>query len=127
VLRCVTHCFFLSLQYDANNYAQDAASGIGIIAACSPSRAKHSHFKLPIKASTNLCPALSHLCLQHGAINYAEAASSGIGLIIAGNDTSGLGVSALLATLPLFPEVVEKLRQEQQQVGVTAVFGFVFC
>ncbi|KAF6266422.1 cytochrome P450 [Scenedesmus sp. NREL 46B-D3] len=53
---------------------------------------------------------------ESGAINYAEAASSGIGLIIAGNDTSGLGVSALLATLPLFPEVVEKLRQEQQQV-----------
>jgi cytochrome P450 len=57
------------------------------------------------------------LCrLQHGAINFAEAASSGIGLIIAGNDTSGLGVSALLATLPLFPQVVDKLRQEQQQV-----------
>jgi cytochrome P450 len=54
--------------------------------------------------------------LQHGSINFAEAASSGIGLIIAGNDTSGLGVSALLATLPLFPEVVQKLRQEQQQV-----------
>jgi cytochrome P450 len=56
------------------------------------------------------------LLLQYRSINFAEAASSGIGLIIAGNDTSGLGVSALLATLPLFPDVVEKLRQEQQQV-----------
>ncbi|WIA35635.1 hypothetical protein OEZ86_004050 [Tetradesmus obliquus] len=54
---------------------------------------------------------------EHNSIDFAEAAASGIGLIIAGNDTSGLGVSALLATLPLFPEVMEKLRQEQQQVG----------
>ncbi|WIA15434.1 hypothetical protein OEZ85_002083 [Tetradesmus obliquus] len=53
---------------------------------------------------------------EHNSIDFAEAAASGIGLIIAGNDTSGLGVSALLATLPLFPEVMEKLRQEQQQV-----------
>lgn len=60
---------------------------------------------------------LPPLVLQHGSVDYAEAANSGIGLIIAGNDTSGLGVSALLAILPLFPKVMDKLRQEQQQVG----------
>jgi cytochrome P450 len=65
-------------------------------------------------------PPYNDVYTQHGSINYAEAASSGIGLIIAGNDTSGLGVSALLATLPLFPDVVDKLRQEQQQVRCTA-------
>lgn len=56
-------------------------------------------------------------CLQNdGKINYDIAADSGIGLIIGGNDTSGLGVSALLATLPYFPEVLDKLRKEQEQV-----------
>lgn len=44
-------------------------------------------------------------------------ADAGIGLIIAGNDTSGLGISALLAILPLFPGVMERLRKEQQEVG----------
>lgn len=39
-----------------------------------------------------------------------------MGLIIAGNDTSGLGVTALLAVLPMFPAVLDKLRQEQQQL-----------
>jgi predicted transposase YbfD/YdcC len=33
--------------------------------------------------------------------------------------TSGLGVSALLATLPLLPDVVQKVRQKQQQVSYT--------
>jgi cytochrome P450 len=50
-------------------------------------------------------------------LNPLELAESGIGLIIAGNDTSGLGVTALLAVLPLFPEVLRKMRAEQQQVG----------
>jgi hypothetical protein len=34
----------------------------------------------------------------------------------AGNDTSGLGITALLAILPQFPAVVKKLRQEQREV-----------
>jgi hypothetical protein len=33
-----------------------------------------------------------------------------------GSDTSGLGVSALLAILPLFPDIIERLRSELQQV-----------
>lgn len=44
-----------------------------------------------------------------------------MGLIIAGNDTSGLGVTALLAVLPMFPAVMDKLRQEQQQVRASCV------
>eukprot|EP00878_Enallax_costatus_P040183 GHUV01046192.1.p1 GENE.GHUV01046192.1~~GHUV01046192.1.p1 ORF type:complete len:251 (+),score=76.65 GHUV01046192.1:633-1385(+) len=43
-------------------------------------------------------------------------AQAGIGLIIAGNDTSGLGVSALMSILPLFPGVMEKLRLEQKEL-----------
>jgi cytochrome P450 len=39
-----------------------------------------------------------------------------MGLLIAGNDTSGIGISAILAVLSLFPEVLEKIRQEQQEV-----------
>jgi hypothetical protein len=58
---------------------------------------------------------LSHTQRQ---LNALELAESGIGLIIAGNDTSGLGVTALLAVLPLFPEVLQKMRAEQQQVGL---------
>lgn len=54
---------------------------------------------------------------QGASLSDTELAESGIGLIIAGNDTSGLGVTALLAVLPLFPEVMDKLRQEQKQVG----------
>jgi cytochrome P450 len=52
-----------------------------------------------------------------GSISDDEMAESGMGLIIAGNDTSGLGVTALLAILPLFPEVLDKLRQEQEAVS----------
>lgn len=58
------------------------------------------------------------LCLQNsGQVDWQEASASAIGLIIAGNDTSGLGVTALLATLPFFPEVLQKLKKEQQQVN----------
>lgn len=56
------------------------------------------------------------LQMQDGVLTDQQMAESGIGLIIAGNDTSGLGVSALMSILPLFPEVMEKLRKEQQQV-----------
>lgn len=51
-----------------------------------------------------------------GTLSEQQMADAGIGLIIAGNDTSGLGISALLAILPLFPGVMEKLRKEQQEV-----------
>jgi hypothetical protein len=37
------------------------------------------------------------------------------------------GVLALLATLLLFPEMVEKLRQEQQQVGGTSSCLLLLC
>jgi cytochrome P450 len=57
------------------------------------------------------------LVAQQGALNDDEVAESGMGLIIAGNDTSGLGVTALLAVLPMFPDVLQKMRQEQEQVG----------
>lgn len=53
---------------------------------------------------------------QGRSLSDTELAESGIGLIIAGNDTSGLGVTALLAVLPLFPDVMDKLRQEQEQL-----------
>lgn len=67
-------------------------------------------------------PSLTSCAPQNdGKLSYEAAAGSGIGLIIAGNDTSGLGVSALLATLPLFPDVLKRLRQEQQQVGCAMV------
>lgn len=59
--------------------------------------------------------------LQDGVLTEQQMAEAGIGLIIAGNDTSGLGVSALMSILPLFPEVMEKLRQEQQEVRVSRV------
>jgi cytochrome P450 len=39
-----------------------------------------------------------------------------MGILVAGNDTSGQGVSAILATLQYFPQVMDKIRQEQQQV-----------
>jgi len=54
---------------------------------------------------------------NEGKVDFRAAAQNGMGLIIAGNDTSGLGVSALLATLPFFPGVMDKLRKEQQQVS----------
>jgi cytochrome P450 len=51
------------------------------------------------------------------SLSDEDVAASGISLIIAGNDTSGLGITALLGLLPLLPAVMERLRQEQQQVG----------
>eukprot|EP00878_Enallax_costatus_P027095 GHUV01029140.1.p1 GENE.GHUV01029140.1~~GHUV01029140.1.p1 ORF type:complete len:386 (+),score=129.18 GHUV01029140.1:249-1406(+) len=51
-----------------------------------------------------------------GVLTDAQMAQAGIGLIIAGNDTSGLGVSALMSILPLFPGVMEKLRLEQKEL-----------
>lgn len=55
--------------------------------------------------------------LQNGGqLNYQLAAGSGMALLIAGNDTSGIGISAILAVLSLFPEVLEKIRAEQQEV-----------
>lgn len=53
---------------------------------------------------------------NNGKLDFRLAASSGMGLLVAGNDTSGIGVSALLATLSIFPEVADKIRQEQQEV-----------
>ncbi|KAF6251708.1 cytochrome P450 [Scenedesmus sp. NREL 46B-D3] len=56
-----------------------------------------------------------------GNLSEQQMADAGIGLIIAGNDTSGLGISALLAILPQFPGVLHRLRQEQREV--MAKFG----
>ncbi|KAF8071285.1 cyp26b1 [Scenedesmus sp. PABB004] len=56
-----------------------------------------------------------------GELTDQATAEAGIGLIIAGNDTSGLGITALLALLPLFPDVMRQLRAEQEQV--VAKFG----
>lgn len=47
-----------------------------------------------------------------------DIASSGVALIIAGNDTSGLGIMGMLGLLALQPEVMDKLRKEQQQVSI---------
>ncbi len=54
---------------------------------------------------------------NNGELNYQLAAGSGMALLMAGNDTSGIGISAILAMLSLFPEVVEKIRQEQEEVS----------
>lgn len=53
---------------------------------------------------------------NNGKVNCEIAAQSGMGLLVAGNDTSGQGVSAILATLQYFPKVLDKIRQEQQKV-----------
>jgi cytochrome P450 len=50
-------------------------------------------------------------------LSVADVAQAGIGLIIAGNDTSGLGITGLLGMVPMFPEVMQKVRQEQEQVS----------
>jgi cytochrome P450 len=63
--------------------------------------------------------------LQDGNLSEQQMADAGIGLIIAGNDTSGLGISALLAILPLFPGVMDRLSQEQREVSAAA--GFHVC
>lgn len=49
-------------------------------------------------------------------LSVEDVAAAGIGLIIAGNDTSGLGITGLLGLLPMFPQVLARVRQEQQQV-----------
>jgi cytochrome P450 len=59
--------------------------------------------------------------LQDGNLSEQQMADAGIGLIIAGNDTSGLGITALLAILPQFPAVMERLRQEQREVRAVNV------
>jgi cytochrome P450 len=50
-------------------------------------------------------------------LSVKDVAQAGIGLIIAGNDTSGLGITGLLGMLPMFPEVMQKVRQEQELVS----------
>eukprot|EP00878_Enallax_costatus_P038061 GHUV01043202.1.p1 GENE.GHUV01043202.1~~GHUV01043202.1.p1 ORF type:complete len:187 (+),score=54.87 GHUV01043202.1:414-974(+) len=51
-----------------------------------------------------------------------DIAASGVTLIIAGNDTSGLGIMGMLGLLALKPDVMAKLRREQEQVwAVTLV------
>jgi hypothetical protein len=55
------------------------------------------------------------------SLSDEDVAASGISLIIAGNDTSGLGMTALLGLLPLLPAVMGRLRQEQQQVRSSVV------
>lgn len=45
-----------------------------------------------------------------------DIASTGVTLIIAGNDTSGLGIMGMLGLLALKPEVMQKLREEQEKV-----------
>jgi cytochrome P450 len=81
---------------------------------------------LAMLPSAEICPSMSDrchaaaafllFCLQDGNLSEQQMADAGIGLIIAGNDTSGLGITALLAILPQFPAVVKKLRQEQREV-----------
>lgn len=48
-------------------------------------------------------------------------AESGIGLLLAGTDTSGQGSTAALMMVALFPQVLEKLREEQEKVGCQGV------
>jgi len=62
------------------------------------------------------CPAAA--CLQDGHLSAETIAQSGISLLLAGTDTSGGGVTAVMEMVALFPEVMQKLRQEQQQVSV---------
>jgi cytochrome P450 len=45
-----------------------------------------------------------------------DMAEAAIGVIIAGNDTSGLGIQGLLGMVAAFPEVLQQLRKEQQEV-----------
>jgi hypothetical protein len=56
--------------------------------------------------------------LQDGHLSAETIAQSGISLLLAGTDTSGGGVTAVMEMVALFPEVMQKLRQEQQQVSV---------
>ncbi|WIA35804.1 hypothetical protein OEZ86_004193 [Tetradesmus obliquus] len=59
----------------------------------------------------------SHRANQGGAeLSEDTIAESGISLLLAGTDTSGGGATAALAMLAQAPEVMQKLRQEQQQV-----------
>eukprot|EP00775_Hariotina_reticulata_P012610 gene12610-12740_t len=53
---------------------------------------------------------------RDGHLSAETVAQSGISLLLAGTDTSGGGVTALMEMVALFPEVMQKLRQEQQQV-----------
>ncbi|WIA15673.1 hypothetical protein OEZ85_002299 [Tetradesmus obliquus] len=59
----------------------------------------------------------SHRANQGGAeLSEDTIAESGISLLLAGTDTSGGGATAALAMLAQAPEVMQRLRQEQQQV-----------
>ncbi|KAF6266277.1 cytochrome P450 [Scenedesmus sp. NREL 46B-D3] len=59
----------------------------------------------------------SHRANQGGAeLSEDTIAESGISLLLAGTDTSGGGSTAALAMLAQFPEAMQRLRQEQQQV-----------
>lgn len=59
---------------------------------------------------------------QGGAeLSEDTIAESGISLLLAGTDTSGGGSTAALAMLAQFPEAMQRLRQEQQQVSMQQV------
>lgn len=72
------------------------------------------------------CYALLFVVLQ-GTDNLTDddIAATGVTLIIAGNDTSGLGIMGMLGLLALKQDVMEKLRQEQQQVRLGFQFNHV--
>jgi cytochrome P450 len=79
-------------------------------------RTVHNPVRRRELADQGVPPKINQQQLQGRELTDKEVAEAGIGLIIAGNDTSGLGLTALLAVLPQFPQVLARLREEQQQV-----------
>jgi cytochrome P450 len=136
LLFCSTAVDPAAAQQDGNlSELQMAVAGIGLIIAGNDTSGlgitaspfiHHSHCcsAAPAVAADTAHPAAA---LQDGNLSEQEMADAGIGLIIAGNDTSGLGISALLAILPLFPKVLERLRQEQQEVRTADWFLCVWA
>jgi cytochrome P450 len=62
--------------------------------------------------------------VQGGAeLSEDTIAESGISLLLAGTDTSGGGSTAALAMLAQFPHVMQRLREEQQQVSTERIHG----
>jgi cytochrome P450 len=61
--------------------------------------------------------------VQGGAeLSEDTIAESGISLLLAGTDTSGGGSTAALAMLAQFPHVIQRLREEQQQVSAELMY-----
>eukprot|EP00879_Flechtneria_rotunda_P021265 GHRR01022404.1.p1 GENE.GHRR01022404.1~~GHRR01022404.1.p1 ORF type:complete len:376 (+),score=150.75 GHRR01022404.1:280-1407(+) len=56
------------------------------------------------------------LLLGAEELSDEDVAQSGIGMVIAGNDTSGLGITGILGLLPLMPEVMQLVREEQDEI-----------